>query len=193
MVRGMEDQDTEQQQVDQPVAPWRVVDGGCEEAAAVIGMAIAVGADLSHEDVRLLTRIQNDLIDATGDIRGRQGASASDVRLDSEYVHRLDRAITYVDEDLSGPRSVILPGGTPAASTLHVAHTVLCRTADVAHTAVATVHPVVADYLDRAADLLLLMARRANQEHGDALWYPGLTARLEGAELWEDPVAAESH
>ena len=37
---------------------------------------------------------------------------------------------------------------------------------------------VTARYLNRLADLLFVLGRATNVEHGDVTWQPGLTARV---------------
>ncbi len=171
------------------VAGWRSVDAGCEECAAVIGLAIATGSDVSATAVRLLARIQNDLIDATADLRGRQGVSDSTIRLDEDYVRRLDEARAHFDEELTQPYDVVLPGGTPAGAALFMAHTVVSRVRHAAEVATDDLNPVIPRYLESLAKLLLTLGRHANLEHGDTLWQPGQTARLGEVPLWE-PVGS---
>jgi cob(I)alamin adenosyltransferase len=36
-----------------------------------------------------------------------------------------------------------------------------------------SMNPLTARYLNRLSDLLFILARRANEEHGDLLWKPG--------------------
>lgn len=40
------------------------------------------------------------------------------------------------------------------------------------------IDPVLARYLNRLADLLFILAREANAEHGYNAWHPGLSAQL---------------
>ncbi|HEX8831966.1 MAG TPA: ATP:cob(I)alamin adenosyltransferase, partial [Longimicrobium sp.] len=73
-------------------------------------------------------------------------------------------------------RSFILPGGSPAASVLHLARTV-CRRAErrvVTLAREATVAESMVIYLNRLSDLLFTLARLANKRAGveDVPWVP---------------------
>ena len=71
----------------------------------------------------------------------------------------------------------MLPGGTPGAALLHMARTVVRRAERSAWAALGahgdSVNPLTARYLNRLSDLLFILARRANADHGDVLWKPG--------------------
>jgi cob(I)alamin adenosyltransferase len=74
-------------------------------------------------------------------------------------------------------RSFILNGGTVAAAHLHVARTVVRRAERAGWAAWAehgeTMNVLALTYLNRLSDLLFILARHANKEHGDVLWIPG--------------------
>jgi len=96
--------------------------------------------------------------------------------LDPARVTALEEWIDAADAELEPLTSFILPGGSPAASVLHLARTV-CRRAErrvvsLAHQ--ATVHEAVVIYLNRLSDLLFTLARLANQRAGvdDVPWVP---------------------
>ncbi len=64
----------------------------------------------------------------------------------------------------------ILPGGTNAASTLHLARCV-CRRAEreiVALAAKAPLREIVLEFINRTSDLLFVLARASNAESGTA-------------------------
>src|SRR5699024_156509 len=61
--------------------------GACEEAAAFLGYTINSGTGLTSDMVRLLTRVQNDLIDVAADIcTPMTGHDTHDVRISRVYV-----------------------------------------------------------------------------------------------------------
>jgi cob(I)alamin adenosyltransferase len=161
-----------------------------DEANATIGVAIAAG-DLDADVAAELTRIQNDLFDVGADfatpvvVAKQAGSEATDaenpefpaLRVEQEYVDRLERLCDHYNEDLSKLRSFILSGGTPAAARLHVARTVVRRAERAAWAAYevhgATMNDLAIKYLNRLSDLLFILARHANRERGDVLWVPG--------------------
>jgi len=89
----------------------------------------------------------------------------------------LERACDEHNEGLPTLRSFVLPGGTPGAALLHTARTVVRRAERSAWAALEaypdSVNPVTARYLNRLSDLMFILARAANAEHGDVLWKPG--------------------
>ena len=110
------------------------------------------------------------------------------LRIEADYVERLEGWCDQYNEQLSKLRSFILNGGTVAAAHLHVARTV-CRRAErsawAAHEQYADSMNVLAiKYLNRLSDLLFILARYANREVGDVLWVPGgeRTAAAESSE-----------
>ena len=164
--------------------------GECEEACAVLGMAITLAYGLSDEIALLLTRIENDLVDVGADIGVPLDGTETDdtVRIDEGYVRRLERACEHFGSEITGPLSVILPGGTTVAATLHHAYTVVRRAERSAYLALQNqekLNPVACKYLNRLGSLLFVLARTANLEQGDIVWHPGMTRELGDAGLWE--------
>jgi cob(I)alamin adenosyltransferase len=149
-----------------------------DETNAHLGLVQATGG-LDEDVVAVLTHVQNDLFDVGADFCTPVVANPEypPLRIEADYVERLERWCDHYNEQLSTLRSFILNGGTPAAAHLHVARTV-CRRAErsawAAHEQYADSMNVLAiTYLNRLSDLLFILARHANREHGDVLWVPG--------------------
>jgi cob(I)alamin adenosyltransferase len=149
-----------------------------DECNSQIGYAIAVGG-LDDDVVAVLTRVQNDLFDVGADLSCPVVADppVPALRVEPEYVERLERWCDHYNEPLEKLRSFILPGGTPGAALLHVARTV-ARRAERSGWAAYTEHaesmnPDAIKYLNRLSDLLFILARHANGTRGDVLWQPG--------------------
>lgn len=158
----------------------------CEEASAAIGVALAQGTSLPDNIVNLLARIQNDLFDVGADLCYPMHTEMEPppLRIDETYVAFLEEACDHHSQGLPTLRSFALPGGTVAAALLHQARTVVRRTERSAWIALdeygdTVVNPVTARYLNRLSDLLFILGRTANAEHGDMLWHPGLAAGRE--------------
>ena len=149
-----------------------------DEANSQIGVALALGS--LDDDVRtLLTRVQNDLFDVGADLCTPVVPEPKypPLRIEQEYVERLEGWCDRYNEELTDLRSFILPGGTTGAALLHVARTVV-RRAERAGWAAFDVHAdtmnrVALTYLNRLSDLLFILARHANRRQGDVLWQPG--------------------
>ena len=99
------------------------------------------------------------------------------LRIEQEYVDRLEAWCDEYNEGLENLRSFILNGGTPGAAMLHVARTVTRRAERAAWAAFEqheeSMNVLAIKYLNRLSDLLFILARHANREEGDVLWKPG--------------------
>jgi cob(I)alamin adenosyltransferase len=149
-----------------------------EEANCAIGVAITFG-ELPPEITGLLSRVQNELFDLGADLANpvTDNPPYPPLRIEEEYITRLERECDAFNEDLPTLRSFLLPGGSPGSTLLHVARTVTRRAERSAWAAADehgdSVSPLPAKYLNRLSDLLFILARVANVGHGDVLWRPG--------------------
>ncbi len=149
-----------------------------DETNAHLGLVLA-SSELDPDVVTVLTHIQNDLFDVGADFCTPvvENPEYPPLRIEADYVERLEGWCDQYNESLPTLRSFILNGGTLAAAHLHVARTV-CRRAErsawAAHEQYADSMNVQAiKYLNRLSDLLFILARHANREVGDVLWVPG--------------------
>ena len=149
-----------------------------DEGNAHIGVALAHGG-LDDDVVAVLTRVQNDLFDVGADFCTPVVANPEypPLRIEQDYVDRLEAWCDHYNESLPSLRSFILNGGTVAAAHLHVARTVVRRAERAGWAAWAehedTMNVLAITYLNRLSDLLFILARHANRENGDVLWVPG--------------------
>ncbi|SDT14678.1 ATP:cob(I)alamin adenosyltransferase [Nocardioides scoriae] len=149
-----------------------------DEANAHLGVALTSGG-LDADVVEVLTHVQNDLFDVGADFCTPvvEDPEFPPLRIEPDYVDRLEAWCDHYNEQLPKLRSFILNGGTPAAAHLHVARTVCRRAERSAWTAweehAETMNVAAIRYLNRLSDLLFILARHANRENGDVLWVPG--------------------
>jgi cob(I)alamin adenosyltransferase len=149
-----------------------------DEANSHLGVAIALGV-LPDDVVAVLTHVQNDLFDVGADLSCPVVPDAEQpaLRVEPDYIDRLEGWCDAYNESLEKLRSFILPGGTQAAAELHVARTVTRRAERSAWAAISehgdTMNVLTAKYLNRLSDLLFILARHANREASDVLWVPG--------------------
>jgi cob(I)alamin adenosyltransferase len=149
-----------------------------DELNSQIGYAIATGG-LDEDVVAVLTTIQNDLFDVGADFCTPvvENPEYPPLRVEPDYVDRLEGWCDHYNEPLESLRSFILPGGTPGAALLHVCRTVARRAERAGWAAYAvrgeTMSVLPIKYLNRLSDLLFILARHANREVGDVLWKPG--------------------
>lgn len=119
-----------------------------------------------------LARVQHELFDLGAELATPDPA-AFHLRLVGEAdIARLEAQIDQAEQELQPLKQFILPGGTRAASLLHLARTV-CRRAErrlVSLTAEpdTTVAPQLVVYLNRLSDWLFVAARLANARAGQA-------------------------
>ena len=154
--------------------------GTLDETNAAIGLArLHTRQSLPVLDA-MLGRIQNDLFDLgadlcfpdeTRDARGR-------LQVTDAQVERIESEIDTLNGELQPLRSFVLPGGTPAASFLHLARTV-SRRAERLMVALASrpdepVGDAALRYINRLSDFLFVAARFANNKgKADVTWVPG--------------------
>jgi len=154
--------------------------GTLDETNAAIGLARLHTRDRQPTLDAMLARIQNDLFDLgadlcfpdeTKDARGRlQVTDAQEARLEGE--------IDGLNHELEPLRSFVLPGGSPAASYLHLARTISRRAERLMVALAARKGEAVGDaalrYINRLSDFLFVAARYANDKGKlDVTWVPG--------------------
>lgn len=149
-----------------------------DEANSAIGVAVVTGG-LDDDVIALLTRIQHDLFDVGADLCTPviDNPEHPPLRVEPDYITRLEQACDKYNEPLEALRSFVIPGGTPGAALLHTARTVTRRAERSAWLAIDA-HPdstnvLTAKYLNRLSDLLFILSRYANRDTGDVLWVPG--------------------
>ncbi|HZH51166.1 MAG TPA: cob(I)yrinic acid a,c-diamide adenosyltransferase [Microvirga sp.] len=153
--------------------------GTVDETNACLGMVRLHTA--GHEIDPMLGRIQNDLFDLGADlatVETDKPLPYEPLRIAQAQVDRLEREIDQLNESLAPLRSFVLPGGTAAAASLHLARTV-CRRAERRVVELAArpdekVSPEAVKYLNRLSDFLFVASRYINDRGAlDVLWIPG--------------------
>lgn len=149
--------------------------GTVDETNAAVGMA---RLHVAGEADRMLARIQNDLFDLGADLSMPLDApqKAGPLRIVAAQVDRLEAEIDHMNATLAPLDSFVLPGGTPAAATLHLARTVARRAERllVRLKTEAAINPVALRYINRLSDYFFVMARWVNDQGArDVLWVPG--------------------
>ncbi|MBB6170322.1 cob(I)alamin adenosyltransferase [Nocardiopsis mwathae] len=149
-----------------------------EEANAAIGTALALG-DVPDDIRTLLGRIQNELFDLGADLSCPvvENPQYPPLRVEEDYVERLEEACDAYNADLPTLRSFLLPGGSPTVALMHTARVVTRRAERSAWAAIEahgrTVNPLTARYLNRLSDLLFVLCRVLGTGGDEVLWKPG--------------------
>jgi cob(I)alamin adenosyltransferase len=155
--------------------------GTVDETNACIGLArLHAAAEDAGVDA-MLGRISNDLFDLGADLSTPETdkpLAFEPLRIVQAQVDRIEAEIDALNADLSPLRSFVLPGGTPAATHLHLARTVSRRAerlmTELAATEGETVAAPALRYINRLSDFLFVASRFLNAKAaGDVLWVPG--------------------
>ncbi|MDQ2982973.1 MAG: cob(I)yrinic acid a,c-diamide adenosyltransferase [Actinomycetota bacterium] len=157
--------------------------GSVDELNSVLGVVLSVG--VPDEMRPPLERIQNELFDLGADLSvpfagealAEEGARRR-TRVTQQQIDELERLCDGFNAELPELRSFVLPGGSEAASLLHVARSVARRAERAALVAGESrgVNPLALAYLNRLSDLLFILARAANAGGEEPLWRPGASS-----------------
>ena len=154
--------------------------GTVDETNSAIGVARLHTGGMEKLDA-MLFRIQNDLFDLGADLATPESGeplSYEPLRIVESQVTRLENEIDDLNAALEPLTSFVLPGGSAAAASLHMARTV-CRRAErlmveLSVTENEIVSPAALKYVNRLSDCLFVAARFANDAgKADILWVPG--------------------
>lgn len=142
--------------------------GTIDEGNSFIGRAMAELISNEYEDLLTdLERIQHELFDAGGELANV--LEEKQPKLFEESVSLLEKRIDELTAELPPLEKFILPGGSPAAATLHIARTVTRRAERrvvALSKEVEDVPQVVIQYLNRLSDYLFVAARIVNKRQG---------------------------
>jgi cob(I)alamin adenosyltransferase len=148
--------------------------GDIDELNSVIGLARAEGVEARVD--AWLHVIQSELFDLGAELATTPDKSVklSATLLGEAEIARLESHIDALEADLPELTAFILPGGSKAAATLHLARTV-CRRAERTIVLLADREPVrneVVRHVNRLSDLLFVMARFENHRAAivDVAW-----------------------
>lgn len=136
--------------------------GTVDELNSCIGLARSHDPEKTIDAA--LHQIQNDLFILGADFATPADRESKIERIDTVHITRLEEYIDHYQELLPPLKNFILPGGTPAASALHIARTV-CRRAERAAIYCGSQMPVNKQaiiYLNRLSDLLFVFTRAEN-------------------------------
>jgi len=142
--------------------------GTVDEANSAIGMILA-GRTVPDEVRRCLTEVQHDLFELGGELC-IPGYSA----ITEAFIERLEAELDAFNQDLPSLKEFILPGGSPAAASCHLARTIVRRAERRSYTLanMEDVRPEIVKYLNRLSDLLFVIARVLARADGgeEVLW-----------------------
>ena len=142
--------------------------GTVDELNSFIGKAITeLDAQLFADIVADLQTIQHELFDCGGDLANVMKERV--YKMWEEPIAVLESRIDALSDEAPPLERFILPGGTPAAATLHIARTVTRRAERQMVTLMKTtedVPTIIQVYLNRLSDYLFAAARVVNARAG---------------------------
>ena len=138
--------------------------GDVDELNSIIGLSRAALQDGQIDEA--LSLIQNDLFTLGADL-----ASPSEIevpRIQPSFVEALEELSDRFLAELEPLKEFILPGGSKAGATLHLARTVARRAErrTVKLSEAEAVNELAVVYLNRLSDLLFILARVVNRRSG---------------------------
>ncbi|TSC59175.1 MAG: ATP--cobalamin adenosyltransferase [Candidatus Peregrinibacteria bacterium Greene0416_19] len=137
--------------------------GTVDELNAAIGVARATSGMPAGINVQLL-EIQHMLFRVGGDLATPLTKRAKEDRVSPDHTKKIEGWLSALEELLPPQTAFILPGGSPASASLHLARTI-CRRAErwvVALSATEEINAEVRVFLNRLGDYLFLAARMTN-------------------------------
>ena len=142
--------------------------GTMDELNSFIGKAMTELDEGKFADLLAdLEAIQNELFDGGGDLANVM--KERHYKLSDEPIEVLEKRIDDLMEEAPPLEKFILPGGSPAAATLHIARTVTRRAERLTVTLMKAEEDVpgtVQKYLNRLSDYLFVAARIVNARLG---------------------------
>lgn len=142
--------------------------GTVDELNALLGVARAEG--LPPQPDNAVLSLQNQLFDLGAELATPDPDKPSDPDkhstqlLQPKHIAQQEALIDQLEQTLSPLTAFILPGGTRAAATLHLARSV-CRRAEreiVELSQTTPIRKIVLEFVNRTSDLLFVLARTAN-------------------------------
>lgn len=135
-------------------------------------------------DIKVLIRgIQNDLFDLGADLStpiSKVKQSYKPLRITNNQIKKIEEKIDEYNEELKPLNSFILPGGSEAASLIHLSRTI-ARRAERDVSLLSSEEEINKNslvYLNRLSDLLFVLSRVLNENGlNDVLWVPGLNQK----------------
>ena len=135
-------------------------------------------------DIKVLIRgIQNDLFDLGADLStpiSKAKQNYKPLRITENQIKKIEEKIDEYNDELKPLNSFILPGGSEAASLIHLSRTI-ARRAERDVSLLASDEEINKNslvYLNRLSDLLFVLSRVLNENGlNDVLWVPGLNQK----------------
>ena len=131
----------------------------------------------------MIRGIQNDLFDLGADLStpiSKAKQNYKPLRITENQIKKVEEKIDEYNDELKPLNSFILPGGSEAASLIHLSRTI-ARRAERDVSLLSSEEEINQNslvYLNRLSDLLFVLSRVLNENGlNDVLWVPGLNQK----------------
>jgi cob(I)alamin adenosyltransferase len=139
--------------------------GTVDELNSSVGLAVSL-LPKGHEAAGILKKIQNELFNLGSHLACDDDEMKKHLpKITDEHIRDMETKMDTWESELAPLKNFILPGGSPAASALHVSRTI-CRRAE-RRTLAVQVEPILVIYLNRLSDFLFTLARKVNADLGE--------------------------
>jgi cob(I)alamin adenosyltransferase len=143
--------------------------GTVDEVNCFVGQAMAeLDSEKFSDILEELEKIQHELFDCGGDLANK--AHKRPYKLEEEAVDFLEKRIDEYVESTPKLERFILPGGTKAAASIHIARTVTRRAERLVVSLMKeeeSVAPLAQKYLNRLSDYFFALGRVINDRMGE--------------------------
>jgi cob(I)alamin adenosyltransferase len=140
--------------------------GTVDELNATIGVARCQSLPPAID--QCLLRVQSELFSVGAELATPDPQKHGTALVGERQIAALESAIDELEQTLPALRNFILPGGSPAAASLHVARGICRRTerrvVTLASQPQTAISPHIIRYLNRLGDYLFVAARSAGQQ-----------------------------
>ncbi|MCW9708872.1 cob(I)yrinic acid a,c-diamide adenosyltransferase [Fodinibius salsisoli] len=148
--------------------------GTVDELNSIVGLGASY--TLSDQGTKWVKKVQEDLFVLGADLATPPSSKTRIDRINEEAITYLEEAIDTMEEELPTLKNFILPGGSQAGATFHLARTV-CRRAERATVAcrkTEEISDLTIKYLNRLSDFFFVLARFENKKAGtrEEAWKP---------------------
>lgn len=148
--------------------------GTVDELNSFVGLAASY--DLSEKGTELLRKVQELLFILGADLATPPSSKARIDRIGNNDIQYLENAIDELEEELETLKNFVLPGGSRAGATLHVARTICRRAERKAVTCYKkdNISDNCIKFLNRLSDFFFVIARYENKQAGvrEETWEP---------------------
>ncbi len=142
--------------------------GTLDELNSLLGVTLHFVEETYLKEI--LSGIQNDLFTLTASLAALHNhstnSSTKHPKIAPKHIKEMELKIDEFEGKLSEQKCFLLPGGTQAASFLHLSRTV-ARRSERLLVSLSEVYPVSGDimkYINRLSDLLYVLARYSNEK-----------------------------